>query len=630
MSEELKKEKALKKAEVSKKAAEPELPDLEGARWYDEPKEKIFRRLKSDPEYGLSDADAKVRLGFYGKNKYFKTERMSVGKYLSSMRPEPLTWLFLCVAILYGVFVSVPAAVFITVAIALGYFVLFITGLRAVRILESSSQTAMPTVAVIRGGRRVVISQEQIVPGDVFELEVGDLVPADARLIESDGLVTFEYGVTEAMGDVHKDASFASFRNLRPGACKNLVEIRKLDLDASLSLSHSEKALQVALKTCGETLTLSKKDMNVAVALDGFKEGEAYGLSLKNLRKQIMNSIFAADSGTDYEIDMDTINQICDVVETFTEPKEVSKEYERAYAFLTKMFEKSEMAKDAQISYSKLEVLGEERSGRSQTLTINQYYLVSLLEDYAEAFDNLKGKDLEAVEYVLEDIEEAFSPEESINVDDVAEMLEEAAEALEQLEGLDDVEITYSVCYVEKYLSAVVLGVECKVDEADVDIEGTITVDFGEKPHKTRETIINVDLEGKVEGESAEIVAEVTLDSEKDGDVITYSAELDVEMAIPTLGEENPFNGTVLSGKVEMVLDAGKEKAVITASYDRNEETVDLFTMEFEYSDSKDKLSITPRKLKLAGEEFETRIDVTVSLYREPDKIKANKYTNVL
>lgn len=223
MSEELKKERSLKKSEPAKKNAEPELPDLEGARWYDESKERIFKRLKSDPEYGLSDADAKTRLGFYGKNKYFKAERMSVGKYLSSMRPEPLTWLFLCVAVLYGIFVSAAAALFIIFAIALGYFVLFITGLRAVRILESSAQTALPTVAVIRGGRRVIISQEQIVPGDVFELGVGDLVPADARLIESDGLVTFEYGVTEAMGDVHKDASFASFRNLRPGACKNLV-----------------------------------------------------------------------------------------------------------------------------------------------------------------------------------------------------------------------------------------------------------------------------------------------------------------------------------------------------------------------------------------------------------------------
>jgi len=223
MSEELKKEKALKKSEAASPPAESDLPDLDGARWYDEPKEKIFKRLKSDADYGLSDANAKYRLGFYGKNKYFKSERMSVSKYLSSMRPEPLTWLFLCVAILYGIFVSVAAALFVIFAIALGYFALFLTGLRAVRILESSADTALPTVAVIRGGRRVIISQEQIVPGDIFELGVGDLVPADARLIESDGLITFEYGVTEAMGDVHKDASFASFRNLKAGACQNLV-----------------------------------------------------------------------------------------------------------------------------------------------------------------------------------------------------------------------------------------------------------------------------------------------------------------------------------------------------------------------------------------------------------------------
>ena len=223
MSEEIKKEKGAKKSEVAVRAPEHELPNIESARWYDDTKEKIFARLKSDPDYGLTDADAKYRLGFYGKNKYFKSERMSVSKYLSSMRPEPLTWLFLCVAILYGVFVSVAAAVFVVFAIALGYFALFVTGLRAVRILESSADTALPTVAVIRGGRRVIISQEQIVPGDVFELRVGDLVPADARLIESDGLITFEYGVTEAKGDVHKDASFSSFRNLKAGACQNLV-----------------------------------------------------------------------------------------------------------------------------------------------------------------------------------------------------------------------------------------------------------------------------------------------------------------------------------------------------------------------------------------------------------------------
>ena len=154
------------------------------------------------------------------------------------------------------------------------------------------------------------------------------------------------------------------------------LDIPDLKLDAKVSLTHSENAIQAALKTCGETFTVSYKDMNVAASIDGFNDGKAYGISLKNLRDQLMESIFAADSGTDYEIPMDTINEICDMVETFTEPKEVSQEYERAYEFLMDVFKDSDMAKDAQATYSKLEVLGEERSGRTQILTINQSYVV--------------------------------------------------------------------------------------------------------------------------------------------------------------------------------------------------------------------------------------------------------------
>lgn len=219
MSEELKKDKFQSKDQKP----ELELPDLSGARWYDEPREKIFKRLKSDPEYGITDADAKYRLEFYNKNKYFKTERMSVPKYLQSAKPEPLSWLLLGVALIFGIFGHPLEGAAVAIIAVFGYCILLLTGLRALRVLESSSDTSLPTVAVIRGGRRLVISQEEVVPGDVFELETGDLVPADARLIESEGLVTFEYGVTDAFGDVYKDASFASFRNLKPGACRNLV-----------------------------------------------------------------------------------------------------------------------------------------------------------------------------------------------------------------------------------------------------------------------------------------------------------------------------------------------------------------------------------------------------------------------
>jgi len=400
------------------------------------------------------------------------------------------------------------------------------------------------------------------------------------------------------------------------------LDIPELKLDAKLSLSHSENALQAALKTCGETFTVSYKDLNVAVSAEGFNKGEAYGFSLKNLRKNIMDSIFAADSGTDYEIPMDTINEICDIVEKITEPKEMTKEYERAYEFVIEVFEKSEMAKDASVSYSKLEVLGEERSGRSQILTINQDYVVKLIEDYAEAFDNLKGKDLEAVEYVLEDVENTFDVK--VDIDDIVETLEEAADTLEEIEELEDLEITYSVCYVGKYLSAVVAAVEYKNNDIDADIEGCITVDFGAKPNKTREIIINASLEGEVNDEKADMFAEVVIDAKKDGDKIVYSADLTAEANVP--GEEK----MKASGKSEIVLDSKKEKATVTVSANVAGEEMEFFAGEYDFTDSKEKFSMTPKSFEIMGEKIEIPFDVTVTMYREPDKIKANKYTDIL
>jgi len=414
---------------------------------------------------------------------------------------------------------------------------------------------------------------------------------------------------------------FDTQKFMEEGKTEISLDVPELDLDGSISLSHSEKALQVALKTCGETFTVSYKDLDVAVAADGFNDGKAYGLSLKNLRDEIMDSIFAADSGTDYEIEMDTINEICDYVEMFTEPKEVSKEYERAYDFLMKVFEKSEMAKDAQISYSKLEVLGEERSGRSQTLTINQDYVVKLLEDYVEAFDDAKGKDLEAIEYVLEDIETTIG--EKIDVDDIVEVLEEAVEVIEDTEELEDIEIKYSVCYVGKYLSAIVASAEYKNKDIDADIEATITVDFGAKPNKTKEIIFNVSFGGEVAEEKVEMFGEVVFDAVKDGDKIVYSAELEAKADVP--GEEYEING-----KAEIVLNAEKKKATATVTGEFMDEEYDIFEAEFKLVDTKDQFSLTPKSITAMGEEFEIPFDVTVSLYRKPDKIKASKYENIL
>lgn len=460
----------------------------------------------------------------------------------------------------------------------------------------------------------------------VISLGVAAVVTIGGYAVASNYILFPEFDEALANTLESKNEPLTEFDTLKfreEGKTELTVDVPELDLDATLSLSHTEKALQAALKTCGETFTVSYKDLNVAVAADGFNDGEAYGISLKNLRDNIMDSIFAANSGTDYEIPMDTINQICDVVEKVTEPKEVSKEYQRVGEFLMDVFESSDMAKDAKISYSKLEVLGKERSGRSQTLTINQAYVVALLEDYAEALEELDGKDLEAFEYVIDDIN-GMVDGVSIDLDDMADGLDDLADMIEDVEQLEGVEIKYSVLYVGKYVSAIVASVEYKDKDTKADVEACFTVDFGEKPNKTKEIIINASLGGKVADEKADMFAQVVIDAQKDGDKIIYSVDLEVEADVPG---EDKFEA---SGKAEMILDSKSGEATVSASGKYAGTEIEVFSAEYDFTDSKDKFSMTPRSIEIMGEKFEIPFDVTITMYRKPDKIKANKYTDLL
>ncbi len=194
-----------------------------GERWYDENIGEVYGRLGSDPDYGLTDEIAEERLKRCGSNVLFEAPKVSAREHLNNLSPGALSALTALIAVLLAVFGKWVEALLIVLTIAFSYFILFMTNLRAMRILEQARSTSLPTASVIRGGRKLTVRQELIVPGDVFLLKEGDLIPADARLIETDDLRVLETGITENVGEVRKDAAFTSFRNLTPGACKNLV-----------------------------------------------------------------------------------------------------------------------------------------------------------------------------------------------------------------------------------------------------------------------------------------------------------------------------------------------------------------------------------------------------------------------
>ncbi|MFA9380682.1 MAG: cation-translocating P-type ATPase [Acetanaerobacterium sp.] len=59
---------------------------------------------------------------------------------------------------------------------------------RAKRPLKRFSGIAVPTALVVRGGTKLRLPASQLVPGDLIVLGIGDRVPADARLLECEGL----------------------------------------------------------------------------------------------------------------------------------------------------------------------------------------------------------------------------------------------------------------------------------------------------------------------------------------------------------------------------------------------------------------------------------------------------------
>ena len=62
------------------------------------------------------------------------------------------------------------------------------------------------SIKVIRQGKLDACAPEDIVPGDLLPFSAGDYVPADARIIESEGLMIDESGLFGAEEPVQKVA----------------------------------------------------------------------------------------------------------------------------------------------------------------------------------------------------------------------------------------------------------------------------------------------------------------------------------------------------------------------------------------------------------------------------------------
>ena len=163
--------------------------------WHALPVEEVLIALKTASD-GLTSAEATARLGRIGRNILPGSRRRGpLIRFLRQFNNLLILVLVGAAALtaLMGHWVDTGVILVVVLANAtLG----FVQEGRAERALEAIQDMLSPKASVFRDGRRLAVSAEELVPGDIVVLEAGDRVPADLRLLRARNLQIQEAALT--------------------------------------------------------------------------------------------------------------------------------------------------------------------------------------------------------------------------------------------------------------------------------------------------------------------------------------------------------------------------------------------------------------------------------------------------
>ncbi|XP_078443683.1 plasma membrane ATPase isoform X2 [Wolffia australiana] len=157
------------------------------------PIEEVFQQLKCSKE-GLSQAEGESRLQIFGPNKLEEKKESKILKFLGFMW-NPLSWVMEMAALMAIVLANGDGRppdwqdfVGIIVLLVINSTISFIEENNAGNAAAALMAGLAPKTKVLRDGRWSEQDAAILVPGDIISIKLGDIVPADARLLEGDPL----------------------------------------------------------------------------------------------------------------------------------------------------------------------------------------------------------------------------------------------------------------------------------------------------------------------------------------------------------------------------------------------------------------------------------------------------------
>ncbi len=163
------------------------LPDIQGTGTSAVSLPQLFKQLESN-EQGLTSVEASKRLEKYGPNDTMGLQREAPVVQFLRQFLNPLVAILLVASVVSAILGDRVNASIIIVIVLLSNVLNFVQTYRSQNAVEKLRADVAPTASVLRDGTWRELPRREVVLGDIIRLTAGDLVPADARLVQATDL----------------------------------------------------------------------------------------------------------------------------------------------------------------------------------------------------------------------------------------------------------------------------------------------------------------------------------------------------------------------------------------------------------------------------------------------------------
>ena len=165
---------------------------------------ETLEELKTDKDLGLTKEEASKRLEIFGYNKIAKKRRFVFLQLFLRQFYDFLTILMIVATIIALLVNKIPTAIAIGIIVVINVILGFVMEYKSEKSLMALKKMLISKCRVIRDKKEELIETSLIVPGDIFIIEEGQKIPADAQIIDEMNLRVNEAALTGESVPVQK------------------------------------------------------------------------------------------------------------------------------------------------------------------------------------------------------------------------------------------------------------------------------------------------------------------------------------------------------------------------------------------------------------------------------------------